>query len=72
MRSQMATLVDHFELGGFPVSALPFPAVERYRRVPIQSLYLEIDFEETDDEKTSPGLPPSERYLRARCWSSEE
>jgi hypothetical protein len=66
----MATLIDQFELG-FPLSELPLPAVERYRRVPVQSLYLEIDFEDTD--ATEPGeAPRSDRYLRARCWASEE
>ena len=79
MRSQMATLIDHFELA-FPVTELPLPAIERYRMVPIQSLYLEIDFEDTDerDSRGSSGCgsiddaPQSDRYLRARCWASEE
>jgi hypothetical protein len=88
MRSQMATLVDQFELA-FPVPELPLPAIERYRLVPMTSLYLEVDFEDTDDgdsfgddrESSSrgassfPGLdaaPQSDRYLRARCWVSEE
>ncbi|MGO8992835.1 MAG: hypothetical protein ACLQVI_05875 [Polyangiaceae bacterium] len=75
----MATLIDHFELA-FPVTELPLPAIERYRMVPIQSLYLEIDFEDTDegDARASSQsgsceeAPQSDRYLRARCWASEE
>lgn len=77
MRSQMATLIDHFELA-FPVLELPLPAVERYRLVPMQSFDLEVEFEDVDEEtewfgpKTAPEPPPSDRYLRARCWASEE
>jgi hypothetical protein len=78
MRSQMATLIDHFELA-FPIIELPPPAVERYRMVPMKSLDLEVDFEETDTGETtgsfgpsSDAVPQSDRYLRARCWASEE
>ena len=83
MRSQMATLIDHFELA-FPVIELPLPAVERYRMVPMQSLDFEVEFEDADEEtesfgpmskatsKAPPPPPPSDRYLRARCWASEE
>jgi hypothetical protein len=80
MRPENATLVDRFELIEFPVRDLPLPAVERYRMVPIQSLYLEIDFDDSDSGESSPGsdsgssdaVPPSDRYMRARCWASEE
>jgi hypothetical protein len=74
----MATLIDHFELA-FPVIELPLPAVERYRRVPMQSLDLEVAFEDADEETewfgptTKAADPPrSDKYLRARCWASEE
>ena len=79
MRPENATLVDRFELVEFPIRDLPLPAVERYRMVPMQSLYLSIDFEDSDAGESSPGsdsfsdgAPPSDRYLRARCWASEE
>ena len=77
MRSQMATLIDHFELA-FPVIELPLPAVERYRRVPMQSFDLEVAFEDADEEtewfgpKSKAEPPRSDKYLRARCWASEE
>jgi len=86
MRPQMATLIDRFELA-FPIAELPLPAIERYRMVPMTSLYLEVDFEDTDDgdsfgdereTRAGSSMPPSEaspqsdRYLRARCWVSEE
>jgi hypothetical protein len=80
MRPQMATLIDHFELA-FPVLELPLPAVERYRRVPMQSFDLEVEFGDADEEtewfgpKTTasvPDPPRSDKYLRARCWASEE
>jgi hypothetical protein len=82
MRPPMATLVDHFELA-FPIIELPPPAIERYRLVPMKSLDLEVAFEDADEETewfgpsatVSAGakpVPPSERYLRARCWASEE
>jgi hypothetical protein len=74
----MATLIDHFELA-FPVVELPLPAVERYRMVPMQSLDFEVEFEDADEETEwfgpkakAPPPPPSDRYLRARCWASEE
>jgi hypothetical protein len=84
----MATLVDRFELA-FPIAELPLPAIERYRMVPMTSLYLEVDFEDTDDGDSfadaressmragssmppSGSAPQSDRYLRARCWVSEE
>ena len=75
MRSQMATLIDHFELS-FPVIELPLPAVERYRMVPMRSFDFEVDFEDTDESDSfgpsSDSIPQSDRYLRARCWASEE
>jgi hypothetical protein len=80
MRPDNATLVDRFELS-LPILDVPRPAIERYRAAPIQSLYLEIDYEDTDAGDTSPGSdsaygrdgePKSDRYLRARCWASEE
>lgn len=75
MRSQHATLIDHFELG-FPAVELPPPAVERYRTVPMHSLDLEVEFEdESQTEWFLPSLksePEPEKYLRARCWVSEE
>jgi hypothetical protein len=79
MRPSQATLVDRFELA-FPIAELPRPAIEKYRAAPIQSLYLEVDFEDTDDGEVSSGSysghsdeePKSDRYLRARCWASEE
>jgi hypothetical protein len=81
MRPENATLVDRFELS-FPIIEPRAPAIERYRAAPIQSLYLEIDFEDTDTGETSSpgsdaaygadGEPKSDRYLRARCWASEE
>jgi hypothetical protein len=79
MRSSQATLVDRFELS-FPLPDLPRPAVEKYRAAPIQSLYLEIDFEDTDADRDGSGwfnraekpAPESDRYCRARCWASEE
>jgi hypothetical protein len=75
MRSQMATLIDHFELA-FPIIELPPPAIERYRMVPMKSLDLEVDFEDTDESDSfgpsSDAVPQSDRYLRARCWASEE
>jgi hypothetical protein len=80
MRPQSATLVDRFELVEFPVIGLAEPGIKQYRRIPIQSLYLEIDFEDSDAGESSPGsdsgysdaAPQSDRYLRARCWASEE
>ena len=79
MRSQSATLIDHFELGYRPVELsveLPEPAVERYRTGPMHSLDLEVDFEdESQTEWFLPRLksePEPEKYLRARCWVSEE
>lgn len=78
MRLPMATLVDHFELA-FPILELPPPAIERYRLVPMKSLDLEVEFEDTDEETEWFGpkiavvpAKESERYLRARCWASEE
>ena len=76
MRPPMATLVDHFELA-FPILELPPPAIERYRVVPMLSLDLEVEFEDADEETEwfgpkAKSVPPSERYLRARCWASEE
>jgi hypothetical protein len=50
---------------------LPLPAIEtyrvvtRYRSVPMQSLDLEVEFDEE-------APPPSDRFSRARCWSSED
>jgi hypothetical protein len=74
MRSQMATLIDHFELG-FPAVELPTPAIERYR-VPMRSLDLEVDFEDESQTEwfapSSKSDPEPEKYLRARCWVSEE
>jgi hypothetical protein len=79
MRLPMATLVDHFELA-FPIIELPPPAIERYRLVPMKSLDLEVEFEDADEETEwfgpttvrPPAPAESERYLRARCWASEE
>jgi hypothetical protein len=83
----MATLIDRFELA-FPIAELPPPAIDRYRMVPMTSLYLEVDYEDTGESdpfvdepaatRAGSSLPPSERgaqsdrYLRARCWVSEE
>jgi hypothetical protein len=66
----MNTLIDCFEL--------PLPAIEtyrapltRYRTVPMQSLDLSIDFEDTA-ETDAAAPPPSDRLLRTRSWGSEE
>jgi hypothetical protein len=82
MRSQATTLIDQFELGFRPPEysseipiELPAPAIERYR-VPMRSLDLEVEFE--DESQTEWFLPRTksepepEKYLRARCWVSEE
>ena len=61
MRAMTGTLIDCFEL--------PLPAIERYRMVPMQSLDLEVEFDDTGE---TDALPPSDRFLRARCWSSED
>jgi hypothetical protein len=75
MRSQYATLIDHFELG-FPAVELPPPAVERYRMVPMHSLDLEVEFEDASQTEwfgpSSKAEAEPEKYLRARCWVSEE
>jgi hypothetical protein len=89
MRPNAATLIDRFELA-FPIAELPPPAIDRYRMVPMTSLYLEVDYEDTDESEafgeddratwrgdsgvlaSSDVVPQSDRYLRARCWVSEE
>jgi hypothetical protein len=59
-RDAMQTLIDIIEL--------PLPAIERYRAAaPRMSLDLEIDYEDSDGAQ-----PPSDRFLRARCWVSED
>jgi hypothetical protein len=55
----MQTLIDIIEL--------PLPAVERYRAVsPRMSIDLEVDYVDPDADA------PSDRFLRARCWVSED
>jgi hypothetical protein len=75
MRSPSVTLVDHYELS-FPVIELPAPAVERYRQVPMRSLDLEVDFDDESHTEwfgsDSKSARHPDRYLRARCWASEE
>ena len=61
---------------------LPPPAIETYRRVPVyraaplQSLDLEVDFDDTatgeSEVRRTPLPPPSDRLLRTRAWSSED
>jgi hypothetical protein len=64
----MNTLIDCFEL--------PLPAIETYRvvtsyrTVPMQSLDLSVDFEDTEETDALP--PPSDRFLRTRSWASED
>ena len=68
MRAMTGTLIDCFEL---PLPAIErYRPVERYRVVPMQSLDLEITFD--DEAAENDTLPPSDRLLRARCWSSED
>ncbi len=78
MRPPMATLVDRFELA-FPIVELPPPAVERYRLTPMPGVDLELEASFADAEEQTEWFAPraqrapeSERYLRARCWASEE
>ncbi len=75
MRSSMAPMVDRYE-GGLPILDLPLPAVERYRRAPMVSLDLEIEFEDASQTEwfgpMAETAPLPDRYLRARCWASEE
>ena len=74
MRSA-ATVGPRLEVS-FPIFDLPRPAVERYRRVPMVSLNLEIEFEDESQTEwfgpTAKTAPMPDRYLRARCWASEE
>jgi hypothetical protein len=55
----MQTLIEIVEL--------PLPAVERYRAVsPRMSIDLEVDYVDAEADA------PSDRFLRARCWVSED
>jgi hypothetical protein len=68
IRAMTGTLIDCFEL--------PQPAIERYRvvqvvRPPVMSLDLEVEFEDSETYEKQPVLQ-SDRFLRARCWSSED
>ncbi len=67
----METLIDLFELHG---NALP--PIETYRaaasaRVRRESADLDVDVEDPDARIPVPGLS-SERWQRARLWSSED
>jgi hypothetical protein len=58
----MRTMIDPFEL--LPQSAQQSPA-----RPPAPTIDLEVDWDE--DEGDPPGVP-SETWLRARCWTSDD
>lgn len=56
----MQTLIDIIEL--------PAPAIERYRAAaPRMSIDLEVTYDDPDANDE-----PSDRFLRARCWVSED
>jgi hypothetical protein len=75
MRTAPGSRVERYEVS-FPVLELPLPAVERYRPAPMRSLDLEVEFEDESETEwfgpSSKSGPSPDRYLRARCWASEE
>ena len=73
----MQTLIDAYELRAF--YDLPAPVIETYRPnlvTPRMSIDLEIEIADFEDEgeetMVSDPTPSSERFLRARTWSSED